>query len=68
MLETIRRFDANNSTTNLEPARERLEPTLTPATYSSVRRTHVASDILTILAFIAMELRRRTLGEVLHVS
>lgn len=68
LLETIRQFDANNSTTNLGPARERLQPTLTPATYSSVRRTHVASDILTILALIAMELRRRTLGEVLHVS
>ena len=38
-----------------------LLPTLTPATYSSVRRTHVISDVLTIAALCAMELRRRRL-------
>ena len=38
-----------------------LEPTLTPATYNSVRATHVTSDILTILGLCAMEVRRRRL-------
>jgi hypothetical protein len=33
-----------------------------------VRVTHITSDILTIAALVAMELRRRTLREVLHVS
>lgn len=38
LLESIRQFDANGgSTTNPRPVRERLEPTLTPATYGSVR-------------------------------
>jgi hypothetical protein len=69
LLDAIRQFDANNgATTNPKPVRERLEPTLTPATYSSVRTTHITSDILTIAALVAMELRRRTLREVLHVS
>lgn len=61
LLESIRQFDANGgSTTSPRPVRERLEPTLTPATYGSVRLTHLTSDVLTILALIAMELRRRS--------
>ena len=69
LLEAIQQFDAGNGATpNPKRARERLEPTLSPATYSSVKVTHLSSDILTILALIAMELRRRTLREVLHVS
>ena len=69
LLEAIQHFDANNgATTNPTPVRERLEPTLTPATYSSVRITHLTSDILTILALVAMELRRRSLRDALHVS
>jgi len=42
-------------------ARDLIEPTLTPATYGSVKATHVTSDILTIAALWAMELRRRRL-------
>ena len=38
-----------------------LEPTLNPATYSRVRTVHVTSDVLTIAALCAMELRRRRL-------
>ncbi len=67
LLDTIKQFDANNGS-NSKPVRERLEPTLTPTTYASVRVTHITSDILTIVAMVAMELRRRTLQEVLHVS
>jgi hypothetical protein len=66
LLDSMKRIELGNATDR--PVRERLEPTLTPATYSSVRFTHVTSDILTIAALIAMELRRRTLREVLHAS
>lgn len=69
LLDTIKQFDANNGVmTNPKPVRERLEPTLTPATYSSVKVTHITSDVLTIIALIAMELRRRSLREVVQVS
>lgn len=39
--------------------RQRLEPTLQPPSYESVRNFHVATDLLTIAAFWAMEWRRR---------
>jgi hypothetical protein len=67
LLDSIKRSDTSNATDSRQVG-ERLEPTLTPATYPSVRFTHVTSDILTIAALIAMELRRRTLGEVLKVA
>lgn len=63
-LSAIKQFDANGgATTNPKPVRELLEPTLTPATWQSVKVTHLTSDILTIAALIAMELRRRSLGK-----
>jgi hypothetical protein len=40
-------------------ARAVLEPTLNPASDSSVRTTHISSDILTVAALWTMELRRR---------
>lgn len=68
-LEAIKQFDANGgATTNSRPVRDLLEPTLTPATWQSVRTTHLTSDVLTILTLVAMELRRRTLREVLHAA
>lgn len=67
LLDAIKRLEPGNAT-GPRPIRERLEPTLTPATYSSVRVTHVTSDILTIAALIAMELRRRKFGELQPVS
>lgn len=67
VLDAIRHFDANGgATTSPKPVRELLEPTLTPATWGSVKVTHLTSDVLTIIALIAMELRRRTLREVLQ--
>jgi len=39
--------------------RERLEPNLRPASLGSTRMTHLISDVLTIAALWAMELRRR---------
>src|SRR6266487_3924981 len=41
--------------------RDLIEPTLTPATFGSVKATHIISDLLTIAALCAMELRRRRL-------
>jgi hypothetical protein len=59
-LDAIKQFDsAAAAAAPSKQVRELLEPTLTPATYNSVRTTHVISDILTIAALWAMELRRR---------
>jgi len=61
-IEAIKQFDASGTNAaSLKQTRDLLEPTLTPATYGSVRATHVISDILTIAALWAMEFRRRRL-------
>src|SRR5436190_22030896 len=61
-LEAIKQFDSGGvSATASRQVRDLLEPTLTPATFRSVKATHVTSDLLTIAALGAMELRRRTL-------
>ena len=43
---------------NVNEVRKLLEPTLLPASDRSVRLTHVFSDLVTVAAFWAMELRR----------
>jgi len=59
-IEAIKQFDSGaGAASPSKQVRDLLEPTLTPATYNSVRATHVISDILTIAALWAMELRRR---------
>ncbi len=63
LLDSIRQFDGNGAGTVVRPVRDRLEPTLNPATYGSVKKTHLTSDVLTILALVAMEFRRRRLQE-----
>ncbi len=61
-IEAIQQVDsAGTSGGSLKQVRDLLEPTLTPATYGSVRTTHVISDLLTIAALWAMEFRRRRL-------
>jgi hypothetical protein len=61
-IEAIKQFDSSKtSNDSFKQTRDLLEPTLTPATYNSVRVTHVTSDILTIAALWAMEFRRRRL-------
>ena len=63
-LKAIKEFDPGTATTGAsKQVRELLEPTLTPASYGSVRTTQVTSDILTIAALCAMELRRRRLRD-----
>jgi hypothetical protein len=62
VVQAIKQYDATSSTVApSKQVRDLLEPTLTPATYASVKATHVTSDILTIAALWAMELRRRKL-------
>ena len=59
-IEAIKQFSSGaGAASPSKQVRDLLEPTLTPATYNSVRTTHVISDILTIAALWAMELRRR---------
>src|SRR5205807_3282345 len=61
-LQAIKQFDSSGgASASSKQVRDLLEPTLTPATYGSVRATHVTSDILTIAALWAMEFRRRRL-------
>ena len=61
-VQAIKQFDSSGTNaTSLKETRDLLEPTLTPATYGSVRATHVTSDVLTIAALWAMEFRRRRL-------
>jgi hypothetical protein len=57
-LAAIKQSDSS-ATPEIKPVRDLLEPTLTPAAESAVRRTHLVSDLLTILGLWAMELRRR---------
>ena len=61
-IEAIKQFDSGGVTaTASKQVRDLLEPTLTPATFGSVKATHITSDLLTIAALCAMELRRRRL-------
>jgi hypothetical protein len=61
VLDAIKQYDATTAAAASMQVQVRnlLEPTLTPATWRSVKATHVTSDILTIAALCAMELRRR---------
>lgn len=61
IIEAIKQLDSSGTNADLKQTRDLIEPTLTPATYKSVRTTHVTSDILTIAALWAMEFRRRRL-------
>jgi hypothetical protein len=65
MLEAIKKFDQNGGA-QADPTsfRQLLEPTLTPATWQSVKVTHLTSDVLTIVGLAVMELRRRRLSNV----
>jgi hypothetical protein len=57
-LAAIKQSDSSTAA-EIKPVRDLLEPTLTPAAESAVQRTHLVSDVLTILGIWAMELRRR---------
>lgn len=57
-LALIRQTDPN-AAPNVAAVRQQLEPTLTPASVSSSRTTHLIGDVLTLLAIWAMEFNRR---------
>jgi hypothetical protein len=61
LLQSVKDFAPPDGSAAVTGTRQLLEPTLTPATWASVKRTHVTSDILTIAALVAMEFRRRRL-------
>ena len=61
-LEAIKQFDSGVAGAPSSQVRDLIEPTLTPATFGSVKVTHITSDLLTIAALCAMELRRRRLN------
>lgn len=58
-LAAIKQSNAGSTAPEIKPVRELLEPTLNPASVDSARNTHLISDLLTIAALWAMELRRR---------
>jgi hypothetical protein len=58
-LAAIKQSDSGSTAAEIKPVRDLLEPTLTPAAEGAVKRTHLVSDLLTILGLWAMELRRR---------
>lgn len=58
-LAAIKQSDSGSTAAEIKPVRDLLEPTLTPAPESAVMRTHLVSDILTVLGLWALELRRR---------
>jgi hypothetical protein len=57
-LAAIKQSDSS-AAAEIKPVRDLLEPTLTPSPESAVQRTHLVSDVLTVLGLWAMELRRR---------
>jgi hypothetical protein len=63
VLDAIKQYDATTAAAASMQVRNLLEPTLTPATWRSVKATHITSDILTIAALCAMELRRRRMRQ-----
>jgi hypothetical protein len=63
VLDAIKQYDAAAAAAPSMEVRNLLEPTLTPATWRSVKATHITSDILTIAALCAMELRRRRMRQ-----
>lgn len=58
-LAAIKQSDPGSTAPEIKPVRDLLEPTLTPSPENAVQRTHLISDILTIIGLWAMELRRR---------
>lgn len=61
LLQSLKDYAAPAAAGGIERVRALLEPTLTPASYASVRTTHIISDVLGIAALCAMEWRRRRL-------
>src|SRR6266480_4554175 len=62
-IQAIKQFDSAGSTApTSKPIRDLIEPTLTPATYGSVRDTHVPTLLLAIPASRAVPVWRRSVN------
>lgn len=59
ILDTLKAFPASAMEPMELDARAKIEPTLLPPAYPGIRNFHVASDVLTVLAILAMERRRQ---------
>ena len=68
LLQAAKDFPASDGAAAVQQTRTLLEPTLTPATYASVKMTHMTSDLLALAALIAMEFRRRRLTRAVEVA
>lgn len=68
LLQAVKDFPTGDGAAAVQQARTLLEPTLTPATYGSVKTTHITSDLLALAALIAMEFRRRRLTTVVDIA
>jgi hypothetical protein len=58
VLQAIKQTDAT-AVSEIQQVRAAVEPTLIPASFASVKATHLTADLLTILALWAIEYRRR---------
>ena len=68
LLQAVKDFPTGDGAAAVQQTRTLLEPTLTPATYGSVKATHITSDLLALAALIAMEFRRRRLTTVAEAA
>lgn len=65
-LEAIK--SSEGTAADVSRLRAPLEPTLNPASIGSTRTTHLTSDVLTIAALWAMEMRRRKFRDTAAVA
>ena len=59
VVQAIKEFQGDPVSPNMSQQRTLLEPTLAAPAYEGIRNFHVMSDLLTIAAVWAMELRRK---------
>ena len=59
VLDALKQLSSAGVTPSVNPSARILEPTLLPPAFEGVRDFHILSDLLTIAALWAMELRRK---------
>lgn len=62
VLTTIQQYHGNDALTGDASFRQSIEPTLVAPTIKSIRRFHVACDVLVVLMLWAMERRRAVMA------
>lgn len=64
ILESIKTYGPSaNEIAQVDRMRQKIEPTLIAPDYEGIRNFHIASDVLTVAALWAMELRRRRMAQ-----